>query len=292
MAINKKEFAQTIKQQIESLEAIPAMPEVAKDLLRLRNNPHANINTLVAIVERDPGLAAQIIRHASSSIFGYGSKIDSIGKAVSLVLGFDMALHISLGVTTGKLMKMPAEGRLGRQTFWRHSVYSAQLVQALGSAMPLESRPQIGLCYLAGLLHNFGYLLLGHLYPSDFSFLSRFVEQQHTSIADSELHIIGVQHQQLGAWLMTAWGMPEELVVATSEHHSPYYDGRYSVYSKLVLVADRALARYSLGDSDSISLPSEILASLGLSEENIIQNVEKLLGIAPELDSFANQMAA
>ena len=42
--------------------------------------------------------------------------------------------------------------------------------------MPRAQRPEAGLTYLAGLLHNFGYLLLAHVFPPHFSLICRHLE--------------------------------------------------------------------------------------------------------------------
>ncbi len=293
MIRDKGEFARNIKQQIERLDNLPAMPEIARDLLRLRNNANADIKMLAEVVERDPSLAAQIMRYARLSIFGYGSKINSIQKALTQVLGFDMGLHMAVGMTAGQQLHMPPGGPLGREAFWRHSVYSATLVQDLGNALPAAQRPQAGLLYLAGLLHNFGFLLLGHLHPTEFTFVNHvYAQSSSAAIREIELQLLGVRHELLGTWLMQAWDMPEEVIITTREHHYPDYDGKHSTYAKLTLLADRALARYGLGDGDSVEFPRTTLETLGITEEQITTVVERLLGVSEELNVLVEQLAA
>lgn len=293
MQDGKEGFVQTIKQRVERLDDIPAMPELGQELLRLRNSPHAGVKELAEAVEKDPGLSAQILRYARLSIFGYGSKISSIQKAITLVLGFDMALHMALGLSVGSRLKMPAGGRIGRDAFWRHSVYSATLMQELSAVMPAETRPPAGLAYLAGLLHNIGFLILGHLHPHEFALVNDvFTQSRSGSIREIELQLLGVRHEQLGTWLMQAWDMPAEIIIATREHHYSDYDGQHAIYAKLALLTDRALARYDLGDGDNVELPKDALTSLGLSEEWVVGAVEKLLNISPELDTLVEQLAA
>ncbi len=284
---------QTIKRRIEQLDDLPAMPDTAKDLLRLRNDPHAGTKELADTVERDPGLSAQILRYARLSIFGYGSKITTIQKAITQVLGFDMALHMGLGIAVGSRLNMPVGGRIGRDAFWRHAVYSATLMQELSAVMPAAIRPPAGLAYLAGLLHNLGFLVLGHLYPHEFALVNDvFTQSRSGSIREIELQLLGVRHEQVGTWLLKAWDLPEEVIITAREHHYPDYDGRHAVYSKLALVTDRALARYDLGDGESVEIPKETVAYLHLSEEWVIAAVEKLLDITAELDTLVEHLAA
>ncbi|VVQ30227.1 hypothetical protein PS943_01726 [Pseudomonas fluorescens] len=52
--------------------------------------------------------------------------------------------------------------------------------------MPRTERPEAGLTYLVGLLRNFGYLLLAHVFPPHFSLICRHLEvNPHLSTATS-----------------------------------------------------------------------------------------------------------
>lgn len=293
MAHTKDEFARTIRQRIQRLDNLPTLPEAARALLRLRNDPQAGAQELAAVVEKDPSLAAQIVRYARLSLFGYGGRVTSVQKAITLVLGFDMGLHMALGLATGNRLNMPEDGRLGREAFWRHAVYSATLMQEFSTAMPAAVRPPPGLTYLAGLLHNLGFVTLNHLHPNEFRLLNQlFSESDANSTREIELQLLGVRHEQLGMWLMRAWDLPEEVIIAAQEHHYPDYDGRHCIYSKLALLADRALARHELGDCNNGDLPKEVLASLGLNENWVLSMVEKLFTISSELDTLVEQLAA
>jgi len=293
MSNRKDEFARTIRQRIQQLNDLPTLPEAARALLRLRNDPQAGTQELATVVEQDPSLAAQIVRYARLSIFGYGGKVTSVQKAITLVLGFDMALHMALGLATGNRLNMPEDGRIGRNAFWRHAVYSATLMQEFSTAIPAARRPPAGITYLAGLLHNLGFVTLSHLAPKEFTLLNQFFsESGANSTRELELQLLGVRHEQLGMWLMQAWGLPEEVIITAREHHYPDYEGHHSTYSKLALLADRALARHQLGDDNNCEMPKEILASLGLTETWTLAKLEQLFTISSELDSLVEQLAA
>ena len=152
--------AQDIEREISLARNRPAMPEAAPHLLRLRNDAHATIAGLGAILARDPGLGAQIVRYAGSAYYGYRGPVESIEQAIR-VLGFETVLNMALGMAAGRGLRIPPDGPIGLHAFWRHAVYSAALCQGLASLAPRQLGLQPGLAWLAGLLHNLGYLLLG-----------------------------------------------------------------------------------------------------------------------------------
>lgn len=290
-----------LRRRIEQVYELPPMPEMARRVLQLRNNPDASIVELAAIVEFDPSLAAQVVRYAASPFYAYRGKINSIHDAITRVLGFDMVMNMALGLATGKSFQNPCEGPLGLQAFWRHAVYTATLVQTLAKRMPPKSRPQPGMVYLAGLLHNFGFLLLGHLFPPEFKLLNKLVaahpESPVTALEKCVLgmgqaqNLLEMGHAQIGAWLMQSWQMPEEIIVTLREHHNPEYAGDHALFPHLIMVADHVLKGREIGDAPDALLPPVSLDMLELSEDVVLETAEQLFMDCSALDMMAQQLA-
>jgi HD-like signal output (HDOD) protein len=106
-----------LKQRIDETFDLPAMPDIAQDIMKLRVDPSADAAKLAQIVSRDPSLAAQVISWASSPYYGYQGKIDSIETAIARVLGFELVMNLALGISIGKSLKVPKEGPLGIRKF-------------------------------------------------------------------------------------------------------------------------------------------------------------------------------
>lgn len=260
----------SMRQRIERITQLPAMPTLAQKIIQLNANPYAHAEDLAKLVEKDPSLSAQIVRYALSPFYGYQGKVASVRQAISRVLGYDMVMNISLGVAAARPFKVSPEGPLGLNAFWRNATYSAALTQALCNLMPREQRPRPGTAYLAGLLHNFGFLLLGHLFPKEFAVLHRAVQAAPgTPVVDLEKRLIGATHMEMGAWLMEAWNMPPEIIVVQQEHHNLAYDGHHANYVQVVALADRLLKSLDMGDADSDTVPAELLAATGLTEAQV-----------------------
>jgi len=281
-----------IKRRVEEFHDLPALPNAALAILDIASNPRANAADLAQVIEQDAPLAARIMRYANSSLYGYPGKIKDLKGAIARVLGFDFVLNLALGITVGKSLRVPADGPLGLDAFWRHSVHSAALVERLSQLMPADKRPSRGTAYLAGLLHNMGTLLLGHAFQAEFFLLNRYLDANPgVPVETIEKYVLGVGHDQIGAWLLAAWGLPEELVTAARHHHDEHYWGDHAVYSQLVLIADRLLARWGLGAATEIELPRFSLEMLGLDAAKVISVSETLWAGNSELDELARMVA-
>jgi HD-like signal output (HDOD) protein len=282
-----------MRQRIERITQLPAMPSLAQKIIQLNANPYAHAEDLAKLVEKDPSLTAQVVRYAQSPFYGYQGKIASVRQAISRVLGYDMVMNISLGVAAARPFKVTIDGPLGLTAFWRHATYSAALTQALCNIMPREHRPRAGTAYLAGLLHNFGFLLLGHLFPEEFATLHRAViNEPDVPVVELEERLVGVTHMEMGAWLMEAWNMPQEIIVVQKEHHNPDYAGPHANYVHLVAMADRLLKGMEMGDAESATLPAELMAAVGVDAAQVEKVMERTAASREELDTMARQLVA
>lgn len=281
-----------IKRRVEEFHELPALPGTALEILEIASDPRADAQDLASVIEKDAPLAARVMRYANSPLYGYPGKIKDLKGAIARVLGFDFVLNLALGISVGKSLRVPVEGPLGLDAFWRHSVYSAALVEKLSTLMPADIRPRRGTAYLAGLLHNMGLLLLGHAFQAEFFLLNRYLAANpEVPVETVEKYLLGVGHDQIGAWLLAAWGLPEELVTAARHHHDEHYWGDHAFYSQLVLIADRLLARLGLGTTTRTDLPSFSLQMLGLDEDQVLAASEVLWAGNTELDELARLVA-
>lgn len=281
-----------LKTRIQNVESLPAMPEMAQRILQLRANPYASADDLANIVARDPSLAAQVIRYASSPLFGYRGKLNSIQDAISRVLGYDMVMDIAFGIASASAFRLPIAGPIGLSAFWRDAVYSAALCQALCKLLAPTQRLRPGLAYLAGLLHDFGLLLFGQLYPDEFRDFNAALAKNPQGFAELERQQLAVAHTAMGAWIMEAWQMPAEIITAVCEHHNADYAGVYAGYPHLVRLAKHLLNRQNIGIRDSDGNISRSLDWLGMTEFQAHGMLQSVVAGALALDDMAQQIAA
>ena len=293
MTRQPNEFAQFYEEQLALQTNLPPLPQTVQKLLRLRNSKDGDVKELTKIINSDPLLAAQMVCYGQSSLFGYGSRIASTEQVVALVLGYEPALYMALGLSVGKSLRSPTDGVLGLEVLWRDAFYNAELCVELAKMMPIEQRPIIGLCHLSGLLHNIGFLLLGHLHPTHFRLINRQFEFDPTlDIKRVETMILGVSHDVSGMWISRAWNLPEEVVVAVSKHHDIGYKGQHAKYAWLVNIASHLLSDYAVSEMVTDSPPIALIEALGLTDDQIEEALAKVLEGQNELMNLANTMAA
>lgn len=293
------ERSRSVERRIEQVYELPPMPELGRRILELQSDPNAGALELANIVQLDPSLAAQVIRYASSSYYGYTGRITNIQEAISRVLGYDMVMNLAIGLAAGRSFCIPETGPLGLKSFWEHAIISAVLMQRLSAAMPEGNRPPRAQCYLCGLLHDFGILLLGHLFPPEFQLLNKLAQANpKQSVAELESRLLGMGearemiamgHARIGAWLMEAWKMPDTLRITLLEHHNKSYRGEHELLVHLVQLGDFLL---QYGDEDIPAVggfPEFSLGLLGLSPEQAGEIYMQVLDGREELVAMSRQ---
>lgn len=282
-----------IKQRLQETLEFPPLPDTAQRIIKLRVDPNADIKDLTNIVESDPALAAQVVSWAASPYYAAPGKIKSVHDAIVRVLGFDLVLNLSLGLALGKTLNMPKDAAKGFTPYWQQAVYAATAVEALVGVIPPKERPAMGMAYLSGLLHNFGYLILAEVFPPHFSTLCRYQEanpySSHTYI---ERHLLGVTREQLGAWLMRSWNMPEEVCTALRFQNEADYQGEESAHANLLFIAMRLLRKHGIGDAPSAPIPEALFERLHLDREKANEVIENMMEAAADLNMMAANMAA
>ena len=279
-----------IHKRLEDTLEIPILSDTAKKVLRLRTDPLAGVDELTASVETDPPLAAQVMSWAVSSYYAAPGKVRSIEDAIVRVLGFDLVINLALGLALGKNLPLPKDRPRHHTPYWHQAIYTAALIEGLARAMPAENKPENGLAYLAGLLHNLGFALLAHTFPSYFSLVCRALEVNlHLSHSVVEHHLLGTTREQMGAWLMQSWHIPDELFYALRYQDDPNYQGAHAHYPNLNYLAQRLLAQQGIGYTHDTNIPDTLLQRLDLPADSAHQALQRVLDAEQALHVLAQQ---
>lgn len=284
--------------KITTIKTLPILPEIAVQILELQNNANASVDSLSDIVSQDPALTSLILKYANSALFGQRGEVDSIYDAILRVLGFDTVLYLAIGLALGNSFKLDKTGPLGSKNIWKHAVFNAAICQKLSQKCPEEFRPSAGQAYLAGLLHDIGFLVLASSFETEYFWLNKLcASKPDVPVTVIEHQLLGIHHTDLGCILLQNWNMPEFLNVTVAQHHNEDYLGDHCELSGLVLLVDRALKSRSQQNtlrSDAFTevLPEELVSRLGLTSDMIFDCVDEVLECSDNLNLMVTAMSA
>lgn len=282
-----------IKQRIEDTLELPPLPQSAQDIIRLRADPDADSNELSTIVEKDPSLAAQVVSWAASSFYSAPGNVKSVHDAIIRVLGFDLVMNLSMGLSLGKTLNLPENEPEGFTPYWQKALWMALGTTALISKIEPAYRPSYGMAYLSGLLHNFGYLILAHVFPPHHALICRYMEANpHVDPSLIEAHCLELTSEQVGALLMNVWSLPDQVVSAIRHQKNPDYEGEFCQYAKILHLTQYMLGKLGVIPQTIHTTPTETLDYFGISEETatealapLVQSPEEVIGMAGMMGS-------
>lgn len=207
-----------LRQSLCHLQDLPAFPVIAQKLLALNLDTEQGEQQMMLLIAQEPLISARLIGLANSPLLGASRKIISVHEA-AVMLGLTRVKSVATGIAVMSLTSQPI-GRFDPQELWLHSLCVAFAMLPVVRAMPSAKRPPDDLIFLAGMLHDIGYLALAYLDPqrSDDLHTRLAIETERLAI-EVERDLLEITHDELGAELAMHWNLPEQLVAAIRCHH-------------------------------------------------------------------------
>jgi HD-like signal output (HDOD) protein len=249
---------------ISRLRSIPSLPALYDELTAALRAEDSSLNKIAQIISKDVGMAAKILQLANSAFLGTSGRVSSLPQALTLI-GNETVRTLALSVHVFSQFDGNSKVSANLPALWDHSVAVSTLAQRIANS---EGCPKAMLeeCFTAGLLHDLGKVVLLAELPQDYL---KICTTPRKDGPDPERELLGCTHAEVGAYLMSIWGLPFPLVRAVAYHHHPK-ESAETAFSPLtaVHVADSIAseADVSLVNHD-ITLDREYLGSLGLSDK-------------------------
>lgn len=286
-----------LREVINHIKELPPLPGIAARIMKLAADPLADAKKLSEIIELDPLLTTQVIRWASSSLYGYNGKISSVQDAITRVLGYQFVFDLVLGLSALSPLKAPVEGIIGTRSFWTHALASTHLMSGLNDQLGNEHRFEPQTVFFVALMHNIGYPLLGDQFRDEFKILSNLAQANPSlSLAKLEKFAFGVDHSELGSWLLKTWNMPEVVIDVVYHHHNPHYRGNNYQLNLLTYLNDALLASINIGDGYGNKESEQVFEVLNLNSmdstilleklENELDDIKKMVDICINTESY------
>ena len=215
------DFRDRMLSRLETAADVPTLPGVFLKVFTLLNDANASATQVAAIIEGDPPLSAEILQIANSARLGAVDPVGSVQLAVAR-LGARQAGNVTLALSA--VEGFESHGPLDCDRFWRHSLsvpFAAQILHRHRRGG--EQEPQ-GL-FACGILHNVGILLLDQYAGAEYASAISAARDQDRPLVQAEQERLGLDHTELGAWLLTRWGLPTFLINGVRHHHDPTQAG-------------------------------------------------------------------
>ncbi|MEJ0000644.1 MAG: HDOD domain-containing protein [Verrucomicrobiota bacterium] len=194
-------------------EILPSANSPRGRLWHLVNSPNSTLDDCEEVIKLDTALSARILRVANSG--AYGRDAENVSQAM-LRLGLKFVREQVFNAAVFRQYSgwvLPPEWDL----FWLRNIFVARLTENLASAYG----PTNGTEYLAGLLHDIGWLFLASYAPEEFTQICTGDRPP----AQAERELLPFGHAAVAAAIAARSLVAPRVVEAILQHHDEALPG-------------------------------------------------------------------
>lgn len=242
-----------IKKITQHIFDLPTLPTTVAKTIELVDNPNTSARMLSQIISSDQALTAQILKLANSAYYGFPRKINTVPLAI-VVIGMETLKNLVLSASViDRFARYQHSMPFDIYLFWEHAIGTAVASKMLARDLGYEVTGEV---FAAGLLHDLGKYIMSLYFKEDFSkVITRMIDEDNPMYMIEEDVFPGVNHSQIGAWLVEKWNFPTSIIMAIQYHHNPQKAGNYSKIASLIHFGDYLTKKLGVGYSGDMSTP-------------------------------------
>jgi HD-like signal output (HDOD) protein len=207
-----------LKSLVCQMNRLPSIPSLYMQVVEKSSRPDASVEEIGAIIGRDIGMTAQVLKLTNSAFFGLSRQFSSAQEAVAY-LGLDTIKSLVLSIHAFSQFEKAETGSFKIEPLWSHSMQVASSAKRISKLEGQEAKAMEE-AFTAGLLHDIGKLVLAVNLPKEYAEATRLAHSG-MELPVAEHQVFGANHADVGGYLIGLWGLPVPVVEAVALHHSP-----------------------------------------------------------------------
>jgi len=265
-----------IETVLKSASQLPPFPVVIQRALQIIDDPKRSVQDIVDVIQYDPSITMNVLKLCNSAHFGLRRSVYSLRDALVLI-GFNQLLEIILSQASLRFLSSACKGYgLESGELWKHSLACALLSGIISKRLNREAKTAH---FTAALLHDIGKILLSQHVNDYFENIKEAIQRDHLSFSEAEKMVLGIDHAEIGAWIIEQWAFPKMIVSAVRYHHAPFLISEDQEFNLLIYLCDLVTIITGIGggvDGLSYHAYGEVMRQFGLREKDIDQFIIQL----------------
>jgi HD-like signal output (HDOD) protein len=257
---------------------VPLLPDVARQVISLIDDPDSDASQLAKLIQSDQALAGHVMRVANSAAYSPTASLVSLQQAIAR-LGMGMIGDICLSISTGtKLFKAPGY-ELYIQQLWRHAVLTALWSKEISRSV----RRNVESAFICGLLHSIGQPVSLQLC------LDQAKRIDHCIESDEVFTIVDQLQHRVAMALLNRWQLPAIIIEAIEYCNNYQQAPNYRDLAATVTAAAFIASHHDQGDQDEETMAQcSALADINLYRDEIASLLDKRDQITAALESLCH----
>ncbi|MEH0020295.1 MAG: response regulator [Desulfobacter sp.] len=204
---------------ISGIDTMPILPSMYSRIMTELRSPDASTASVGDIISKDVGMTAKVLQLVNSSFFGMPRHVANPSEAVVL-LGIDVVKTLILSIEVFSKYRKSTLSILPVSKVYDHCVKTGIIAKKIAQ-MEKKDKETADNAMIAGLLHDLGRLLLAENFPEDYQEVMDLVAEKQCMVHEGEVEVLGVTHAEIGGFLLSLWGLPDNIVEGVAYHHAP-----------------------------------------------------------------------
>ncbi|MGA2243939.1 MAG: response regulator [Verrucomicrobiota bacterium] len=256
-----------LKQLTTRIKNLPTLASLQNRLTEELQKEFPSLERIGEIISRDIGMTAKILQLVNSAFFGLAQPLNSPTEAV-VYLGLGTIRSLALSMEVFSQFDEQACDFFSLAALAHHSWITAAIARMIAhrERFDLNVADQ---CFLAGLLHDVGQLVLAFGMPAEYSQVIVRARSENRPVWQVEHEIFGATHADVGAYLLALWGLPNPLIEAVALHHQPARSTAHEFSPGVAVHVADVFAHHLIPSNTEVPPPAldfAYLARLGLAE--------------------------
>ena len=266
-------YRKMILDRLEQTLELPTSLAVSVEVQKLTSNPKSSVDQIANVLRNDPVLTANVLKLANSALFAQTKRIVSINQAIS-VLGL-----AEFGKITSTITFLNAFNSqfIDYNTYWLHSLATAFIANKLNSICRASVNDER--VFTGALLHDIGILILDNHFANLYKKVFEISHNNRFDLSRVESSILGINHAEVGAFMLKKWQLPSEIIDIIKNHHKPQFAEIVQTDAKLVYIADFIACNRGYDNGNETFLEGfyeDIWNDLGLTVEDIPEIIDSV----------------
>jgi len=225
----------TAKQLVQDRIDLVSLPDIALKLNTLCDDVNTTAQDIADVISMDAALTARLLQIVNSPFYNFPQKVDTITMAITIVGTAQLRDLAMATLVIQKFNKLPSN-LISPETFWSHNIACATAARTIVMELGIKKSERV---FVAGLLHDIGKLMMYLAHP-DLSYEILKLARSNPSLDILELEEVafGYNHAELGAALLSEWGLPDSLIEPVNYHHTPDQASSFAIEASVLHLAN------------------------------------------------------
>ncbi|MCP4986718.1 MAG: HDOD domain-containing protein [Colwellia sp.] len=246
-----------------------ALPDACFKVKAMMEDESSEISSFADVIGIDPSMTSRLLQIANSAIYSFPGEISTISRAITII-GTHAIYDMMLVDVAASAFKHFENQAIDLKRFWRMSVYCGLASKNLAISAGIRDIERL---FIAGLLQNFGELLVAKINPE----AAQRCELYYKELLPWQLQelALGFTYTDISADLLKIWQLPEKIILPI-KHFNAALNIEINKDVKILNLASRLALIDSHGDEFLFEdvIDESLCRPLGLCVDDLEQAAE------------------